>query len=132
MLEDYLSFTKGDSGEETKVQNIAEILEEIRDHAMLTVDDTMLRVSPKVIELPIRRNSFKRAITNLVTNATRFADKITINASTGRKWLTITVDDNGPGISKEAREEVFNAFQRLDHARNQNEGNTGLGPHDRP
>ena len=45
----------------------------------------------------------------------------------GRIWLTITIDDDGPGIPPDQREEVFNAFKRLDTSRNQNEGNTGLG-----
>ena len=37
------------------------------------------------------------------------------------------VDDNGPGIPAEQREDVFRPFFRLDAARNQNEGGTGLG-----
>lgn len=127
MLEDYMAFAKGDSGEETTTSNVADILAEIHDHARLENDQVSLRVLPKIINLPVRRNSFKRAINNLVTNAMRYADKIDINASTGRKWLTITIDDNGPGIPKEKREEVFNAFTRLDRSRNQNETNTGLG-----
>jgi two-component system osmolarity sensor histidine kinase EnvZ len=57
----------------------------------------------------------------------RYADTININASKGRKWLIITIDDDGPGIPKDKREEVFNAFLRLDDSRNQNQGNTGLG-----
>ena len=43
------------------------------------------------------------------------------------RWLTVTVDDNGPGIPAHLREEVFKPFLRLDHARNQDEGGTGLG-----
>ncbi len=127
MLEDYMAFAKGDSEEETTTANIADILAEVHSHAELTDKNISLRVLPKIINLPVRRNSFKRAINNLVTNALRYADTININASTGRKWLTITIDDNGPGIPKNKREEVFNAFTRLDNSRNQNEGNTGLG-----
>lgn len=127
MLEDYMAFAKGDSGEETTMADIGDILTEIHEHAKLTKDDVNIRLLPRHIPLPVRRNSFKRAINNLVTNALRYADRIDINASTGRKWLTITIDDNGPGIPKKQREEVFNAFKRLDDARNQNEGNTGLG-----
>jgi two-component system osmolarity sensor histidine kinase EnvZ len=41
--------------------------------------------------------------------------------------LTLTVDDDGPGIPPEMREEVFKPFLRLDDARNQDEGGTGLG-----
>jgi two-component system osmolarity sensor histidine kinase EnvZ len=41
--------------------------------------------------------------------------------------LTVTVDDDGPGIPPQLREEVFKPFLRLDDARNQDEVGTGLG-----
>lgn len=127
MLEDYMAFAKGDNSEKTEFSDVGEILEEIYSHAKLSKKDINLRVLPKSITLPLRRNSFKRAINNLVTNAMRYGNTININASEGRKWLIITIDDNGPGIPIDKREEVFNAFLRLDDSRNQNEGNTGLG-----
>ena len=44
-----------------------------------------------------------------------------------QRFLTIHVDDDGPGIPPEKREEVFRPFLRLDEARNQDYGGTGLG-----
>lgn len=127
MLEDYMAFAKGDSGEETSIADIGDMLTEIYEHARLSKENVNLRLLPRHIPLEVRRNSFKRAVNNLVTNALRYADRVDINASTGRKWLTILIDDDGPGIPKHQREEVFNAFKRLDDSRNQNQGNTGLG-----
>lgn len=127
MLEDYMAFAKGDNSEATVEADIVAILNEIYEHAKLVRENITLKAAPGNIHLPVRRNSFKRAINNLVTNAERYADDIRINATLGRKWLTITIDDNGPGIPQEEREEVFNAFKRLDTSRNQNEVNTGLG-----
>ena len=43
------------------------------------------------------------------------------------RWLTVTIDDDGPGIPAHLREDVFKPFLRLDDARNQDEGGTGLG-----
>ena len=40
---------------------------------------------------------------------------------------SITVDDDGPGIPANQREDVFKPFFRLDDARNQDKGGTGLG-----
>ena len=39
----------------------------------------------------------------------------------------ILIDDDGPGIAPEFRDEAFKAFSRLDEARNQNRKGVGLG-----
>ena len=49
------------------------------------------------------------------------------SASHGRGSLTVTVDDDGPGIPAESREDVFKPFVRLDEARNLDASGTGLG-----
>ena len=41
--------------------------------------------------------------------------------------LSVHVDDDGPGIPADRRDDVFRPFLRLDNARNQDEGGTGLG-----
>jgi hypothetical protein len=41
--------------------------------------------------------------------------------------LTLTVDDDGPGIPPDKRVEAFRPFVRLDNARNLDETGTGLG-----
>src|SRR5262249_2425211 len=64
---------------------------------------------------------------NLVSNAARYADQIAITGHRDHRYLTVTVDDDGPGIPAGMREEVFKPFLRLDDARNQDEGGTGLG-----
>ncbi len=41
--------------------------------------------------------------------------------------MRIEVDDNGPGIPGAERANVFEPFYRIDNARNQDEGNSGMG-----
>ncbi len=129
MLEDYLAFAKGDGGEEAKPTNLRELLEEIYDDAQVfgTSIDLKFRKRRRNLVLPLKRQAFKRAVINLVSNAARFGDRIVIRAATEREWLRIEVDDDGPGIPASERENVFRPFYRLDHARNQDTGNTGLG-----
>jgi two-component system osmolarity sensor histidine kinase EnvZ len=129
MLEDYLAFARGDGGEEAKPTNLRQLLEEINEEAQVfgTPVDLRIRNSRKELILPLKRQAFKRAITNLVSNAARFGDRIIIRAATEGRWLRIEVDDDGPGIPPAERDNVFRPFYRLDHARNQDEGNTGLG-----
>ncbi len=63
-----------------------------------------------------------------MSNAGRHADAISDDRPIAtNRYLTITIDDDGPGIPLNMREEVFKPFLRLDDARNQDEGGTGLG-----
>ncbi|MFY8155963.1 MAG: ATP-binding protein, partial [Rhabdaerophilum sp.] len=75
----------------------------------------------------VRPQAFRRLLGNLVSNAARYGDRIEIRAVHDEKYLTITVDDDGPGIPAESREEAFKPFLRLDASRNQDHGGTGLG-----
>jgi two-component system, OmpR family, osmolarity sensor histidine kinase EnvZ len=129
MLEDYLAFTRGDGGEAAKPTNLRELLEEVADEAMVMGQpvELQLRRSRQDLVLPLKRQAFKRALTNLVTNAARFGDEVVVRAATDNGWLRIEVDDDGPGIPDNERDNVFKPFYRLDHARNQDEGNSGLG-----
>jgi two-component system osmolarity sensor histidine kinase EnvZ len=129
MLEDYLAFARGDGGEEAKPTNLKELLEEIHDEAQVygTPIELKMRKRRDDLVLPLKRQAFKRAITNLVSNAVRYGDQIVIRAATEGTWLRIEVDDNGPGIPASERLNVFKPFYRIDPARTQGDGNTGLG-----
>lgn len=129
MLEDYLAFARGDGGEEAKPTNLRALLEEIHEESQIfgVPIELKMRKRRRDLVLPLKRQAFKRAITNLISNAARFGDVIVIRAATEMGWLRIEVDDNGPGIPAAERDNVFRPFYRLDHARNQDTGNTGLG-----
>lgn len=127
MLEDYVAFAKGDAGEKTKRVNVGAVLEEIRTGLHTPGKEIVVHLKHDPLIASLRRNAFKRAIMNLVSNATRFSDRILIRAMKTRRWLTISVEDNGPGIPPEQREVVFRPFHSLDDARNQNVKSTGLG-----
>lgn len=129
MLEDYLAFARGDGGEEAKPTNLRVLLEEIYEEAQTygTLIELKMRRSREDLVLPLKRNAFKRAITNLVSNAVRYGDKIVIRAATEGQWLRVEIDDNGPGIPEAERENVFRPFYRIDKSRNQDTANSGLG-----
>jgi two-component system osmolarity sensor histidine kinase EnvZ len=126
MLEDYLAFARGDAGEAPVESDIRSLLEELKADAEREGHQTELAVvgDPLVV---IRPDAFRRLLTNLVSNAARFGDRIAIRATHDARYLIVTVDDDGPGISPEQREEVFRPFVRLDEARNVDSGGTGLG-----
>jgi two-component system osmolarity sensor histidine kinase EnvZ len=126
MLEAYLAFARGDSGETSAPTDMAACLEELQAEGERNGHRTNV-VFHGMPMATVRPAAFKRCIGNLVSNAARHANAISITGHRDHRWLTVTVDDDGPGIPMAMREEVFKPFLRLDDARNQDEGGTGLG-----
>ena len=126
MLEGYLAFARGESGESPGTFDLAAFLEKQGDEARLRqrTMNVSLSGNPNVI---VRPNAFSRLLGNLIGNAFRYAENIEIKATHTRGSLLIIIDDDGPGIPEDKREEVFKPFVRLDDARNQDAGGTGLG-----
>jgi two-component system osmolarity sensor histidine kinase EnvZ len=126
MLEAYLAFARGDLGEQSAPTDMAAFLEELKVDAERHGHQASVVFHGQPI-VTVRPAAFKRCLANLVSNAARFAPSIAITGHRDHRYLTVTVDDDGPGIPPELREEVFKPFLRLDDARNQDEGGTGLG-----
>jgi two-component system osmolarity sensor histidine kinase EnvZ len=126
MLEDYLAFARGDSGEQAAPTDMSAFLEELKLDAERNGHRTEMDFHGYPI-VTVKPAAFKRCLANLVSNAARFAGSIAITGHRDHRWMTVTVDDDGPGIPAAMREEVFKPFMRLDDARNQDQGGTGLG-----
>ena len=126
MLEAYLAFARGDTGELSEPTDMAVFLDELKvDMERHGHNVTSVFHGQPVVT--VRPNAFKRCISNLVSNAARFSKSISMTGHRDHRWLTVTVDDDGPGIPAQMRDDVFKPFLRLDDARNQDEGGTGLG-----
>ncbi len=126
MLEAYLAFARGDSGEQPAPTDMAAFLEELKLDAERHGHRASVTFHGQP-EVTVRPAAFKRCLANLVSNAARFAKTVAITGHRDHRWLTVSVDDDGPGIPPGMREDVFKPFLRLDDARNQDEGGTGLG-----
>jgi len=126
MLEAYLSFARGDSGEQPAATDMAAFLQELKTDTERDGHRSSVAFHGHPV-VTVRPAAFKRCLANLVSNAARHARSISITGHRDHRRLTVTVDDDGPGIASHLREEVFKPFLRLDDARNQDEGGTGLG-----
>src|SRR5690349_16150503 len=106
MLEAYLAFARGDLGEAAAPTDMAAFLDELKDDAERHGHRTtvVFHGTPLVT---VRPAAFKRCLANLVSNAARFAHSISITGHRDHRYLTITVDDDGPGIPLDKREDVF-------------------------
>jgi two-component system osmolarity sensor histidine kinase EnvZ len=126
MLEAYMAFARGDLGEEAEPTDMAGFIDELKSDAERQGHKATATFHGTPV-VTVRPAAFKRCIANLVSNSARYASALSITGHSDHRYLTITVDDDGPGIPVHQREEVFKPFLRLDDARNQDEGGTGLG-----
>ncbi len=126
MVEEYLSFARGESSEQVKICNLREILEEVVKKCQLDEEPIALNINGN-LQIPLKINALKRAITNIVNNAIQYGSSVNIHADKKNGNIEILVDDSGPGIPKNQREDVFKPFYRLDNSRSPDRGGTGLG-----
>lgn len=126
MLEGYLAFARGEGGENAVEIDLGKLLREVAGDARREGAAIDLHIEGDMT-LALRRDAFKRALTNLVSNSKRHAKHIAIRAGKRDDAIVITIDDDGPGIPADKREAVFRPFYRLDTSRNRETGGTGLG-----
>jgi two-component system osmolarity sensor histidine kinase EnvZ len=126
MLDSYLAFARGDAGERAAKIDMEEFLEDLCLDAERAGMEAKLSFTGEPL-VTVRPDAFKRCIANLLANAQCYAKRIWVEAARDERFLTIHVDDDGPGVPASRREHVFKPFVRLDNARNQNTGGTGLG-----
>jgi two-component system OmpR family sensor kinase len=71
-----------------------------------------------------------QVIRNLLDNARRHAGpegRVVVSAASEGRRLTVSVDDDGPGVPPQQRERVFDRFHRSEASRDRATGGSGLG-----
>ena len=126
MLDGYLDFARGQAEEAEGELDLTALLRQLEETAALH-GKTLTSSVEGPGRVKVRPNAFGRLITNLAANAWRHAGAVRIEAHNSARFLTVTIDDDGPGIAETMREEVFKPFFRLDEARNLDASGTGLG-----
>jgi two-component system osmolarity sensor histidine kinase EnvZ len=126
MLEGYLSFARGDGGEESRETDIVNLITQISEDFARSGRVISLNL-PDSLMASVKPQALKRCIANLVANAIRFGKLVTVTGSLENRAMTVIVEDDGPGVLPERYADVFKPFVRLDDARNQDTPGTGLG-----
>ncbi|MGB0681592.1 MAG: ATP-binding protein [Magnetovibrionaceae bacterium] len=126
MLEGYLAFARGEGGEKAELTELKGLLGDVVTSARRKGGTVDLHVEGDLI-ISAKPHGLKRCITNLVDNALRHAGHVNLRAGRRGDSMEIMVDDDGPGIPEDQREEVFKPFVRLDRSRNADTGGVGLG-----
>jgi two-component system osmolarity sensor histidine kinase EnvZ len=130
MLDEYLDFARGDSGEEAQAADLGEVVTEAAlaaASARAAGGDRLHVATQSGIRLAIKRNALKRCAINLIDNALKHGERVDVAIALNGRFVEILVDDDGPGIPEAQREEAFRPFHRLDEGRNLQTGGVGLG-----
>ena len=124
MLNEYLQFASSSSEEKTETFDISELLEStvIRyEKKEITTD------IPERVFLDGRKSLIKRCFNNLIDNSIKYSNNILISLKKSANSIIIIIDDDGPGIPKNERENVFKPFYKIDKSRSDSKSSVGLG-----
>ena len=124
MLNEYLQFASSRSAETTETFNLSKLLETTimkYEKKEITTDIS------KEVFLDGRKNLMQRCFGNLIDNAIKYSKNVYISLRKLNNNILITIDDDGPGIPENERENVFKPFYKIDKSRGDSKSSVGLG-----
>jgi len=130
MVAGTLAFARDEAAAEPMGRlDLAALLRTIADEANDVAGEEVVSVTgPDQLAVQARPGALKRALANLVGNAVAYAGRCVVRLSGPDKGMvSVTVEDEGPGIPEAERERVFQPFHRLEPSRSRETGGTGLG-----
>ena len=129
ILDEFLAFARGDSGEATEVVQLKILAKQVVKNQRRGGGKIELIYAGNTESntgVPIRKKAVQRALDNLLGNALKYGDTVRLTLYLGTGNIEFLVEDDGPGIRRDQREDAIQPFIRLDAARNQDKG-TGVG-----
>ncbi|MGQ5966819.1 two-component system sensor histidine kinase CpxA [Serratia sp. IR-2025] len=134
MINDLLALSRGQQKSELAREQLkanelwADVLDNARFEAEQMGKQLEITAPPGPWTLFGNASALDSALENIVRNALRYSHtRIAVAFSADNQGVTIQVDDDGPGVSAEDREQIFRPFYRTDEARDRESGGTGLG-----
>ena len=124
MLNEYLQFASSSSEEKTETFDISELLEST---VIRYKKKEITTVIPERVFLDGRKSLIRRCFNNLIDNSIKYSNNILISLKKSANSIIIIIDDDGPGIPKNERENVFKPFYKIDKSRSDSKSSVGLG-----
>ena len=127
IIHQFLDFVRGVEGEPTQMVDINALLLALSERQARAGRNLKLRLTSTYF-IPLRPLAMQRLLDNLVGNAYAYSKgEVEVVCKITAEKIVISVLDNGPGIPPEHAERLLRPFERMDSARNKNEGGSGLG-----
>lgn len=125
-LENILSLARSSSHVERRQSDLVRIAAAIASDFRAQGAEVGFEERPALMAA-VDAGAVRRAITNLVANAVRYAGKARIRLEQHDGAATIIVEDDGPGIPEAMLDSASDAFVRIEPSRNRDTGGHGLG-----
>ena len=126
MVDEFLAFVRGDAMEGSAPTDAVALVRGIVERSGPAVRLSGVVGKPAPVEM--RPQAVARAVENLISNARRYGTQVEVDLEFRDGSLRISVEDDGPGIPEDRRDEALRPFTRLDGARDPNRGGgVGLG-----
>lgn len=133
LVKDLLSLTKADEikNQEFQLINLSQIIKEYFEDLKAQNPSREINVSiadnfPFFAEEDLIRQLFSNIVQNIIRH-TPIDSSVEVSAKEKEDSIEIIIDDAGPGIPKNLRNQVFERFSRLDESRSRETGGFGLG-----
>ena len=128
LVDEFLAFVRGDAMENAEPVDPRALVRLAVENAARAGQAVVLGAieGPEVMRL--RPQAVMRALENLIGNAVRFGTQVVVSMTMTDRVVRLIVEDDGPGIPRDQRDEAMVPFKRLDAARDPNKGGgVGLG-----
>ena len=124
MLNEYLQFARSNFAEKTEKFNMADLIaNNIEKYGNKNISTKL----DKTIVMNGRKNLIQRCLNNLIDNSIKYSNNIDIQLTKNNNYLSVIIDDDGPGISKKEYNNVFKPFYKIDKSRSDTKSSVGLG-----
>lgn len=128
LVDEFLSFARGDALDDMAETDLTALVRRVVDDTVRAGHSVILEAAEETGLIELRPLAVTRALENLLGNAVRYGTCASVRLDVLRGSVRIRVEDDGPGIPADRREEATKPFSRLDPARNQNKSaGVGLG-----
>jgi signal transduction histidine kinase len=136
LVEEVLTYARIEAGAEQVARREVDLRDVVREAESLVAPaaaekglalEVQLPEEPILVETDPER--VRRILVNLAGNAVKFTreGRVTLSLRSEGDWITLRVEDTGPGIAEEDMEKIFEPFWQADPSTTRAAGGTGLG-----
>ncbi len=128
LVDEFLAFVRGDAMEGEELVDPIALLDRVVEAAGRTGGKVTKGKIFGEGQVRLRPMAVARALDNLISNGVKFGTRVEVGLAITDRMVRFAVEDDGPGIPSELREDALRPFVRLSEARDPNRGGgVGLG-----